>query len=1105
MTRGKPALPQSTSSWCTATAAEPVAVAPQPRAKAFQPVYKHWLQCLTELLPPASISRCLVADQPASETTLSPRALASFLMPQEDLYDEGGKGERDRSAVPAKDGAEERRAALEAVARLSVEASTGDDTPPSALAKATEEVVACEMGPMQRRKYACALAHLSAEGALRGDDTRSLARALVVLRRLCFHESAVCVDVRRKPPPPVKEADNAAAADPLVHPASNHGTAESKTDDGAVPMSVDADADGADVNASKVESSRGDEPMKVDPAAKADAKGPVEVETSGQAESKVDGGAVLDVVTARAYVGAGQAVRYGPGALSARLASPPALHLARGSEASAASDMDKMEVDASDETAQMAAEGEAGGSGKLRVLDALLARFAGRRVVVTVETEEEWLATHRHLAGAGVLHRVAGTASGGLSQAHPPASGTFASCFVLDAARRGVDGSLGEGLGWLQTQAHVHAFDHLPEGSGGAPSVLLVRNDVFRGVGALAPTRADAVVVLTDSWVAPVDVLASVRLRRLADGPGGAHLTVVRVATKGTLDEAVVRRGGVAALRGARISDLHGIENSDQKGTVAGGADSTADAGAVMLSAAPPLTQEQREAAKAAAKAEADAKVKAEAGVDPSPPRKGAKGPLVPPLAAPAAPAAPAAEVVDDEATAESRASVWRRELQGGMDVTEWGFGKSFMEDASGRFIGLAFESTAAPRRGPRAVARAVAGLGVDVDDTAAAQVARTPTPAAATAAAVGKRGQKPKHRSTAAAGQAHAAAERDGNQDALEGCFMAERAAAAAIAEALRGAPRGAPPSLVPSVSGVHLQMLYVLCRDWRGAALDSVEDEMAGRHKASTLARRGLVRSSSSQAILCADLSAAAAAAAPVPLAPFTAEGMPLGLFPPAISPPPNRGVGRPRLKDADLTRNPLRKDSFGEGAPVGMVVVPIAPFEGEVRLNHKTLSDLERLRLRRAGVGVSPSEQLFWSTVEPFTQLQLDKDVPVLSAPSQPKLGRPPLVTSASGPVVVAPPAISPAILSFRESHRELKRKGVSVDTHLYAHPLQSAMRADVVYLPSWAQQSAAASAQTQVRPPGRGNCQRIQALQQTFCASGDNSLSPGQGCDQGTCYG
>ena len=60
-----------------------------------------------------------------------------------------------------------------------------------------------------------------------------------------------------------------------------------------------------------------------------------------------------------------------------------------------------------------------------------------------------------------------------------------------------------------------------------------------------------------------------------------------------------------------------------------------------------------------------------------------------------------------------------------------------------------------------------------------------------------------------------------------------------------------------------------------------------------------------------------------------------------------------------------------------------------------------------------------------------------------------------SAATTTTTTADPSIS--VASFRTSVRELKRKGVSVESHIYAHPLQNAMKSDVMTVPSWSQQS------------------------------------------------
>ena len=71
-------------------------------------------------------------------------------------------------------------------------------------------------------------------------------------------------------------------------------------------------------------------------------------------------------------------------------------------------------------------------------------------------------------------------------------------------------------------------------------------------------------------------------------------------------------------------------------------------------------------------------------------------------------------------------------------------------------------------------------------------------------------------------------------------------------------------------------------------------------------------------------------------------------------------------------------------------------------------------------------------------------------------------PPFPPQTTPPLSLPTPATDPAhpapsVASFRTSVRELKRKGISVESHIFAHPLQNALKNDVMTIPSWTQQS------------------------------------------------
>lgn len=121
-----------------------------------------------------------------------------------------------------------------------------------------------------------------------------------------------------------------------------------------------------------------------------------------------------------------------------------------------------------------------------------------------------------------------------------------------------------------------------------------------------------------------------------------------------------------------------------------------------------------------------------------------------------------------------------------------------------------------------------------------------------------------------------------------------------------------------------------------------------------------------------------------------------------------------------------------------------------ESRGRLNRNYLSELDRLRLRRAGVGVSKAEKVFWSLMEPFVNVPLNKPKEVQRVRPSGLLGS---YASSQAPSLPQPHSA----LSFQESVRELKRKGISIDSHMYVHPLQNAMRCDLQSVPSWQRKS------------------------------------------------
>jgi hypothetical protein len=302
--------------------------------------------------------------------------------------------------------------------------------------------------------------------------------------------------------------------------------------------------------------------------------------------------------------------------------------------------------------------------------------------------------------------------------------------------------------------------------------------------------------------------------------------------------------------------------------------------------------------------------------------------------------------------------------------------------------------------------------------------------------------------------------AEETDDSMSCESCWSTDRLAETILSLSLRvsqtlgqrSSSSGPKCPGVFSIPGLALRMACTVNREWQLQAENAVEDEIGGQPRGAALtalATRGAVG---------------------LHAGPFNGPGRPPNahLAPPLpvptgitdldissssggamVSSDPNSYPGSVRFNG-----RPKVKSEFGPGFSK-------AQQDSESRLNRKALCEADRVRLRRAGVGVSDAEQLFWSLIEPFTDTPLDK------AKETPK-PRPP--GSFGGNAAVPPFAQSSftqlfSVISFRESLRELKRKGVSVDSHVQVHPLQNAMRGDVQLVPTWGQKSAISASHTQ----------------------------------------
>ena len=304
--------------------------------------------------------------------------------------------------------------------------------------------------------------------------------------------------------------------------------------------------------------------------------------------------------------------------------------------------------------------------------------------------------------------------------------------------------------------------------------------------------------------------------------------------------------------------------------------------------------------------------------------------------------------------------------------------------------------------------------------------------------------------------------------EDSCESCWSADRLAESILSlgmYGIQGSRYVTSKRLMQEVNvvklGLALRMVYAINRDWQLTAKSTSEDIMGGTAKASTTVypQRGLVG---------------------LHTGPFNGPGRP-----PTVHPPVTAHTTAPLISAAESasssgcvgtlnhvtesytgiyssqnaqnkSMNKLKiKSEFGPGSHR-----PPTP-EAESRLNRKTLCEMEKIRLSRAGVGVTDAEQLFWSLVEPFTETPLDKikEPPKIRPPGSFGGNIPPPVPMGINTIQ------SYSAMSFHESLRELRRKGIAVDPLVQAHPLQNAMRGDLQLVPTWGRKSAITDSHTQ----------------------------------------
>jgi hypothetical protein len=350
---------------------------------------KHWLYLLSESLSPTMHNRCFISDDNLFDKSLTD-GLLSFLLPQApSIFSSGFTSIYEEISLTHKE---------DIIKRLNVELRVQ----PS-LCKINEEIFTVDMGLMQHRKYSIVLDHLKGLEAFEGSNIDLLAKALVVLRRLCFHEDMVCINIQGSKDDqylpritiPIDQTTGA-KTEPLILNDEVQSEMLLSLDNPECKLNQnDAGSEISSINQMLIE-------VKEELQLTED-NNEEQYHTTGLQSSAGDctsegGEASYFTVTSQAYTSdRDKYLRLGGGCLSSKLSAPLTFDMSRRfskSHISSSHDLAEMSVE---ENGSRGDSHHAGvGSYKLQSLQGLLVRFADRRIVVTVETDEEMLIVHRY-------------------------------------------------------------------------------------------------------------------------------------------------------------------------------------------------------------------------------------------------------------------------------------------------------------------------------------------------------------------------------------------------------------------------------------------------------------------------------------------------------------------------------------------------------------------------------------------------------------------------------------------------------------------------------------------------------------------------------------
>ena len=160
----------------------------------------HWLNCLSDMLPPSLCNRCYLKSEKNSETAADNNPILSFLIPEHrsttvESPTGGPTGGQVQCPLPTilTDMNE-----VEALKRLCVLVEVSEEDDVTTQSRAKEEIITYDMDSVQRRKYVIAMDYFVTQGIFSGTNITNLAKATVILKRLCYHQDMIYIDVENE-------------------------------------------------------------------------------------------------------------------------------------------------------------------------------------------------------------------------------------------------------------------------------------------------------------------------------------------------------------------------------------------------------------------------------------------------------------------------------------------------------------------------------------------------------------------------------------------------------------------------------------------------------------------------------------------------------------------------------------------------------------------------------------------------------------------------------------------------------------------------------------------------------------------------------------------